>query len=220
MTTPFAPLPLHVSDLRVDALGRTLLAVDRLAVEPGEAVAVTGPSGAGKSTLLHALAGLNGATGRIAWGETSLLALAPAARTRFRGRHMGLVFQDHLLFEELDARANAAIVGAFRADPAIARRADDLLERLAVPRGRRDARTFSGGERGRIAVARALAHDPAVVLADEPTASLDRLHADRLTADLVALTARAGRTLVVVTHDERLRAACDRTVALADGRLA
>ena len=209
-----------VRDLRVEANGRTLLVVDTLAVEPGEAVAVVGPSGAGKSTLLHALAGLNAAAGRVVWGDTDMLALSPPERTRFRGRHMGLVFQDHMLFEELDARENAAIAAAFRPDPAIRRRADDVLAALGVPLDARDARTFSGGERGRIAVARALAHDPAAVLADEPTASLDRAAADRLAGDLLRLTARAGRALIVATHDERLRAACDRTVTLADGRLA
>jgi ABC-type lipoprotein export system ATPase subunit len=118
-----------------------------------------------------------------------------------------LIFQDFLLFEELGALDNAALAAAFapRADRGpLRQRAADWLDRLGLGQaGTRRADSFSGGERQRIAVARALSNDPAVILADEPTASLDRASADRLIDDLAALRA-TGRTLIAVTHDAAL----------------
>jgi len=184
---------------------------------------VAGPSGAGKSTLLLALAALDErACGTVRWGEDDVLAMSAARRAAFRRERVGLVFQDFLLFEELGAFANAALPGAWLGTAkrtATRRRARELLVRLGLdPDDPRPVERFSGGERQRVAVARALASDPAIVLADEPTASLDRAAADRLVAALVELVAGAGRTLVVVSHDPALAAAADRVVALADGR--
>lgn len=218
-----APLPLSVRDLvmRGDE-GRTLLDLPALDVAPGEALAVVGPSGAGKSTLLFALAGLAPpASGRIAWGGVDVAGLATAARTAFRRRHLGLVFQDHLLFEELDAGANAALSRAWAPPaerPAIASRAGALLAALGLPDGRRGVATFSGGERQRVAVARALAAGPGAVLADEPTASLDRASAETLARTLVGLARDEGRTLIVATHDEALMARATRVLRLDGGR--
>lgn len=211
---------LEVSDLAVALGGRTLVSVPRLTVSAGEAVAIRGPSGAGKSTLLLALAGLYPATGRILWDGVDLNPLGAAARARFRREHIGLVFQDHQLFEELSALDNAAIAAAYSPDRARLRaRAAEALAALGVVDHSRRAATFSGGERQRIAVARALAHDPAAILADEPTASLDRANADRLIADMVALVRRDGRTLIAVSHDPALHAAADRVIDIVDGRL-
>jgi putative ABC transport system ATP-binding protein len=136
---------------------------------------------------------------------------------------MGLVFQDFLLFEELSAAANAALAGAYApraARPQLARRVQATLARLGLATGeRRTVESFSGGERQRVAVARALANDPAIILADEPTASLDRAAADRLIDDLVALAHEGGKTLITVSHDPALHARMDRLVTIADGRL-
>jgi putative ABC transport system ATP-binding protein len=217
-------LPLAVSGLRVAAPGgRMLLALSRLDLTAGGSLAIRGPSGAGKSTLLHALAGLIVAEGSVRWGTTDLLALPDDGRAAFRRAHVGFVFQDFLLFEELGAEANAAIAAGFAPAPqrsAIRQRARAALDRLGLGGAAgRAAASFSGGERQRIAIARALAHDPAVILADEPTASLDRAAADRLIDDLVTLAREEGRTLVVVSHDPALTERLDRVIEVVDGHL-
>lgn len=214
-------LPLTIRDLTVRAGGRVLLSVPALDLAAGSLTAIRGPSGAGKTTLLHALAGLIGAQGRLAWGETDLTSLSQPARTRFRGQNIGMIFQDFLLFEELTARDNALVATAFRPDrAALAARADALMTRLGVAQlaGRR-ADLLSGGERQRIAVVRALAHDPAILLADEPTASLDRPTADRLIGDLTRLARSDGRTVIVVSHDADVWAAMDRVLTIRDARM-
>lgn len=224
-TIRMAGLPLAVSDLDLRAPdGRTLVHVPHLAVKAGSCVAIRGPSGAGKSTFLHALSGFVVAeAGRVIWDETDLSTLSDAARTRFRRDHVGLIFQDFLLFEELGAGDNAALAAAFspRGDRAgVQDRAAYWLARLGlVQPGARRADTFSGGERQRIAVARALACDPAVILADEPTASLDRASADRLIDDLTGLVRDSGRTLIAVTHDPALADRLDRVITMAEGRI-
>lgn len=223
MPDPGPGLPLSVAGLTVRAPGgRVLLSLPALDLAAGASLAVRGPSGAGKSTLLFALAGLLEATGRVCWGTTDLLGLPAAGRAAFRRAHVGLVFQDFLLFEELGAEANAALAAGFAPAPrraAIRDRARQALSRLGLgDLAGRPAASFSGGERQRIAIARALAHDPAVILADEPTASLDRAAADRLIDDLVALARDEGRTLIVVSHDAALTGRLDRTIEIVDGR--
>jgi putative ABC transport system ATP-binding protein len=218
-------LPLAIEGLRVTGEGgRAILSVDRLRVAPGEAVAVRGPSGAGKSTLLFALAGLVPiASGAVRWGEADVAALSDGARAAFRRDHIGMVFQDYLLFEELTPLGNAGLAGAYaprarRAD--IGNRAGAVLERLGIaPRGARNVASFSGGERQRVAVARALATDPDIILADEPTASLDRAAADGLIDDLVRLARDGGKTLIAVSHDPAIHERMDRLVEVVDGRL-
>lgn len=214
-------LPLTIRDMTVRAGGRVLLSVPALDLAAGSLTAIRGPSGAGKTTLLHALAGLIAAQGRLVWGETDLVSLSQPARTRFRGQNIGMIFQDFLLFEELLARDNALVATAFRPDrAALAALADTLMARLGVAQlaGRR-ADLLSGGERQRIAVVRALAHDPAILLADEPTASLDRPTADRLIGDLTRLARADGRTVIVVSHDADVWAAMDRVLTIRDARM-
>ncbi len=216
-------LSLHVKDLRITT-GKTrlLLDVPQLAVEAGTKLGIRGPSGAGKSTLLNALSGLLDVEGRVTWGETALSALPAGARAAFRAKHLGLIFQDFLLFEELSSGANAGLAALFspaRDRAATRHTAQDHLDRLGVPQGDRSVASFSGGERQRVAVARALASDPAVLLADEPTAALDRATADRLIADLVALSTQGGKTFIAVSHDTRLLDRMDRVITLDDGRI-
>ena len=231
-----AAMPAFTPSLRIEALqvtgarGRVLLTLDRLDLAPGTALGIRGPSGAGKSTLLMALAGLAPRMrGRVCWGGQDLAALPEPARAAFRAAHIGMIFQDFLLLEELDAAANAGIAALFapaRDRARLRARAAALLDRLGIGEGgagRRAVALMSGGERQRVAVARALAHDPAIVLADEPTASLDRAAGDRLADALVALTRPAAggraRTLVTVSHDPALLARMDRVLELRDGRL-
>ena len=204
------------------ASGRMLVDIPALDLQPGSSLGISGPSGAGKSTLLYALAGLMPASdGRIQWGTTDLAQLKEASRAAFRAQHMGLIFQDFLLFEELDALANAALPGQFRQRAERERlraNARSHLQRLGIDSDARRVVSFSGGERQRVAVARALAGDPPVVLADEPTASLHRDAADHLIDDLLALVREAQRTLIIVSHDPRVLSRLDRIIELADGR--
>ena len=218
-------LSLRVEDLVIRSRdGPLLLQVPRLELPAGGTLAVTGPSGAGKSSLLHALAGLlRPSKGRVLWGDSDLAALPERARARFRRERIGLVFQDFLLFEELGPVGNAAIVATFapaRERAAIRSRADSWLGRLGLgQRTEPSVRTYSGGERQRVAVARALAHSPAIVLADEPTASLDRASADRLIDDLLEMVEAEGCTLVAVTHDARLAKRLGQELRLSDGHM-
>ncbi|MFD1508122.1 ABC transporter ATP-binding protein [Lacimonas salitolerans] len=216
-------LPLAIRDLQVTGPnGRVLLAVDALDVAPGSLVGVRGPSGAGKSTLLHALGGLLPATGTVRWGDTDLLALADERRTGFRANHIGMIFQDFLLFEELGSADNAALSAMFaprarRIETRDAAAAN--LRRLGLEPGSRPVASFSGGERQRVGVARALASNAPILLADEPTASLHREAADALIGDLVALTREHGRTLIAVSHDMHLLDRMDRVLWVEDGIL-
>lgn len=222
---------MRAPDLRVEGLrvqsreGRVLLAIDHLALPGGQSLALTGASGAGKSTFLHVLSGLvRPHAGRVIWGETDIAALSEDARAAFRRDRLGLVFQDCHLFEELSALGNAALASAFAPRAArapIRAAAARWLAGLGLGQaGARPVDSFSGGERQRIAVARALAGDPPVILADEPTAALDRANADALGADLVRLAQQDGRGLIVVTHDAGLAARMTRQLRLGDGRIA
>lgn len=214
-------LALSAHGLSVRSGNRVLLSLDRLELPAGSLTGIRGSSGAGKTTALHAFAGLVIATGSLRWGQTDLCVMSQAARTRFRGAQMGMIFQDFLLFEELSARDNALVSAAFRCDRAdLARRVDTLMERLGIAQlANRRADLLSGGERQRVATVRALAHDPAILLADEPTASLDRPAADALIADLAALARDEGRTVVIVSHDRHVWDAMDQLLTIHDGIL-
>ena len=214
-------LPLSVRDWTIRAGQRVLLSIPQLDLPAGSLTAIRGPSGAGKTTALHALAGLTVGHGQMSWGDTNLGNLSQNQRTRFRGNHIGMIFQDFLLFEELSARENALVAATFRNDrDQLGKRADMVLHRLGIAglAGRR-ADLLSGGERQRVAIARAMAHNPAILLADEPTASLDRATADAMMDDLVSLARAEGRTVVIVSHDEHVWNAMDRVLTIRDGAL-
>ena len=216
-------LPLAIRDMLVTGpTGRVLLAVDALDLPAGSLVGVRGPSGAGKSTLLYALGGLLPATGAVYWGDNEILALGEEARTAFRADNVGMIFQDFLLFEELGSADNAALAAMFTPrDRRSAMRdaAAANLRHLGLQPGKRPVASFSGGERQRVGVARALAANAPVMLADEPTASLHREAADALIDDLVALTRDQGRTLIAVSHDLHLLERMDRVLWVEDGVL-
>ena len=218
------PLALTVTGLEVHSpSGRRLLSVPELSIPAGAAIAVRGPSGAGKTTFLYALAGLLPFAGEVTWGETGLAALTDGQRTAFRGQAIGFVFQDHLLFEEMTAAENAALHAAYAPRDARAElraRGRAFLDQLDLSGGEdRRADSFSGGERQRIAVARALSNDPAIVLADEPTASLDRRAAEALTEDLIRLARADGRTLIVASHDPLFHERADRIIDIEAGEV-
>jgi putative ABC transport system ATP-binding protein len=195
-----------------------------LAVSSGETIAVTGPSGSGKSTLLGIMAGLERpSSGRVlrdgedagAWDEERL--------ARWRRRRLGFVFQSFRLVPTLTALENAALpLELLGASPAEAEeRAAGILSSLGLgARLSHAPAALSGGEQQRVALARAWAHRPALILADEPTGSLDRATAERVLASLLELNAGAGTALVVVTHDPAVAGALSRVVRLERGRVA
>ena len=217
-------LALSVRDLVVEGdRGRELLRIGALDIPAGARIGIRGPSGAGKSTLLYALAGLVPLkAGSVAWGGRETSGLSAAERARFRRESVGMVFQDFLLFEELPALGNAALAASYAASSERRRifsGAAAMLSRLGLgDHSDRAVDTFSGGERQRVAVSRALAADPPVILADEPTASLDRIAADRLIDDLGALARDGGKTLIAVSHDAALHERMDRVLDIVDGR--
>jgi lipoprotein-releasing system ATP-binding protein len=207
-------------------VGGTPLTVLRdldLQVETGEMVAIVGASGVGKSTLLHVLGGLDRADrGTIAIAETAVTALADAELVAFRNRRIGFVFQFHHLLPEFTAVENAEMPMRIARLPATESRprAEALLRRVGL--GDRLAHrpgTLSGGEQQRVAVARALAMRPSVLLADEPTGDLDEQTADSLHALLREMHQAHGLTSIIATHNLRLAAACDRVLRLEGGRL-
>ncbi|MEW6422770.1 MAG: ABC transporter ATP-binding protein, partial [Deinococcota bacterium] len=174
-----------------------------LAVLPGEVVAVTGPSGSGKSTLLHLLGGLDTPqSGEVWWAGERVDTLGTQSRALRRAGRVGLVFQHHYLLEDLSVLQNVQ-VPAFLTGQNGTDRARELLARVGL--GERAAelpRVLSGGERQRVAVARALITGPAVVLADEPTGSLDRANAEVVAGLLLNLAREEKAGVLLVTHDE------------------
>jgi lipoprotein-releasing system ATP-binding protein len=208
-------------------VGQTLLTVLRdvdLVVEAGEMVAIVGASGVGKSTLLHVLGGLDRADlGSIAIGSTELTSLPDDAVVAFRNRQVGFVFQFHHLLPEFTALENAEMPMRIARMPlAEARpRAEELLRRVGLgERLTHRPGMLSGGEQQRVAVARALAMRPAVLLADEPTGDLDEQTADSLRLLLREMHGTYGLTSIIATHNPRLAESCDRILRLEGGRLA
>ncbi len=194
-----------------------------LEVRRGEFVAIVGASGAGKSTLLHLLGALDAPTGGDVWLDGSRYAdLDSRATAELRNRKVGFVFQFHHLLREFSALENVMmplLIGGM--NPRQARsRAEEVLSEVGLA-GRMTHRPaeLSGGEQQRCAVARALVHDPSVVLADEPSGNLDHANSERLHELFFRLAREYETAVVVVTHNRQLAARADRILWLEDGRL-
>jgi len=200
-----------------------VLAGVELSVSRGEFVAIVGASGSGKSTLLHLLGALDAPTGgEVSLGGQAYAALAPDALAELRNRRIGFVFQFHHLLREFNARENVMmpmlIAGA--GDAEAGQRADLLLEAVGLSARRTHRPTeLSGGEQQRVAVARALANRPDVVLADEPSGNLDHAHSENLHDIFAGLARDFATALVVVTHNRQLAARADRVLSMEAGRL-
>ena len=194
-----------------------------LAIQPGEIVALLGPSGSGKSTMLQAIGLLEGGFGgRIEIAGVDASALSGDDRTTLRRDHLGFVYQFHHLLPDFSAEENVVLpqLVAGRTQGEAETRARDLLGSLGLAQ-RLDHRPsqLSGGEQQRVAVARALANRPQLVLADEPTGNLDEATADVVLGQFLQLVRGQGSSALVATHNERLALAMDRVVRLHEGHL-
>jgi putative ABC transport system ATP-binding protein len=199
------------------------LAEISFSVQPGELVAIVGKSGSGKSTLLNLLAGLDTPSGgSVRVAGTKLDDLNENARSSWRGRHVGVVFQFFQLLPTLTVLENVVLAMEFVARIPVAQREHRARELLALVEIEDQAdklpATLSGGQQQRAAIARALANDPEVVVADEPTGNLDSATSDAVVRVFRKLVDQ-GKTLVIVTHDTEIAARASRVLRLVDGRL-
>ncbi len=194
-----------------------------LEIRPGEIVALLGPSGSGKSTLLQAVGLLEGGfEGLIEIAGTNASALSGDARTTLRRDHLGFVYQFHHLLPDFNAIENVVLPQMVAGKPAAEARvrATELLTALGLGhRLEHRPNQLSGGEQQRVAVARALANRPELVLADEPTGNLDEATADRVLEELLKLVRGEGSAALIATHNERLALRMDRVVRLHEGVL-
>jgi len=194
-----------------------------LSVELGEMVAVMGVSGVGKSTLLHVIGGLDRSDGgRIAVGETEISGLADSDLVAFRNRHVGFVFQFHHLLPEFSALENVEMPLRIARLPIAegSRRARELLDQVGLgARVSHRPGMLSGGEQQRVAVARSLVMQPALLLADEPTGDLDEKTAESLDVLIHDMHRKYGLTSLIATHNPRLAESCDRVLRLEEGVL-
>jgi putative ABC transport system ATP-binding protein len=193
-----------------------------LDVETGTSLAITGPSGCGKSTLLGLIAGLDAPTGgRVSIDGRDISTLPEEERTRFRRHEIGLVFQSDNLLPFLTATENVSVQLSLD-DPGEGNaRCLELLEELGLAEeGAMFPDQLSGGQRQRVAVARALVHRPSLIVADEPTGSLDAESGEAVVELLLAAQRSSGATLVLVTHERQVARRMDRIVRMRDGRLA
>lgn len=194
-----------------------------LEVDKGEIVSIVGPSGAGKTTLLMIMGTLEKAdSGKVFFNDDDLSRLEEKELSDFRNKNIGFVFQFHQLLPEFTALENVmipALIGNRKHSDA-EKKAKELLNMMGLT-GRMDHKpaALSGGEKQRVAVARALINDPMVVLADEPSGSLDTKNKAELHNLFFELRDRLNQTFVIVTHDEQLAALTDRTIYLKDGKI-
>lgn len=198
-----------------------VLNIDGLVIQPGEHLGIGGASGSGKSTLLHVIAGIAPPTaGDVLWGEARITDLPEGERDEWRRQVVGFVFQDFHLVPEMDVLGNILLPGSFasprRSTPA---QAVALADELGLSHKNRRASLLSRGERQRTAVARALIHRPMLILADEPTASLDAANGVVVAKLLVEQARRLGATLICASHDPVLLDLMDRRLTLENGAL-
>lgn len=227
MPSPTAPAIIEMQGIgkvfRNGSVESQVLTDIHLTVRKGEFVAIGGPSGCGKTTLLSLMGLLDVPThGRFRFAGEAVGALGRAERSRLRNRHIGFVFQAFNLIDDLTVADNVALPLSFRRDVSARDRTRMVTTALAsvgmAHRMRHFPSQLSGGQQQRVAVARALVGDPAILLADEPTGNLD-VHNGEIVMGLLARMHEAGRTICMVTHDDRFASMADRTIRLLDGRI-
>ncbi|MCG8709698.1 ATP-binding cassette domain-containing protein [Brenneria sp. 4F2] len=200
-----------------------VLDIPELHIAAGSLVAVMGPSGSGKTTLVNAITGMdNRGAGSVCWARQDIRRLNEAGRDRWRAGHVGLVMQDFHLFPGMSALDNVLLPAHFhhwRIPAALRQRAIDLLSQVGVATGKRPVEVLSRGEKQRVAVARALLSSPEIIVADEPTASLDARSGEQIADLLATLAHKNNATLIAITHDRRLALQMTRCLQLDKGRL-
>jgi lipoprotein-releasing system ATP-binding protein len=194
-----------------------------LTIDKGEVVSIVGPSGAGKTTLLQIIGTLDYPdSGSVCFDNIDVTKLSQKKLADFRNRHIGFVFQFHQLLPEFTALENIMIPAyiAGTSTKEARQRAEELLQFMGLNnRGHHKPNELSGGEKQRVAVARALMNNPSVILADEPSGSLDSKNKEELHQLFFELRDKYGQTFIIVTHDEQLAAITDRTIHMRDGLL-
>ena len=199
-----------------------VLQIGDLAIDHGETVGISGPSGSGKSSLLYLISGLlKPSNGKIIWDGTDITTFGEGATDRWRRKSIGFVFQDFHLIDEVSPLENVLIPASFvgfRIDAATRKRAHDLLDQVGVPLARKSTSDLSRGEQQRVAIARALLFDPPIILADEPTASLDDA-ASKTATDILFSLAGPNRTIITVSHDQDVIDRCARVLRFDKGAL-
>jgi putative ABC transport system ATP-binding protein len=206
----------------VDATGElTILHSIDFTVPTGQTLAIVGASGSGKSTLLGLLAGLDLPTGgAVKFGGVDIFKLDEDGRAGWRKEHLGFVFQSFQLLPYLTALENVMLPLELRAEPKAREQAESMLERVGLAsRLSHYPKTLSGGEQQRVALARAFVTRPALLLADEPTGSLDAVTGEAVIQLMFELKKERGSTLILVTHDSSIARRCERTLTIAAGRL-
>ena len=212
---------IEIKDLR-KSFGKleVLRGVD-LKIERGETISIVGPSGAGKTTLLQLIGTLDRPdSGSIRYDGKELSTMSASQLANFRNRHIGFVFQFHQLLPEFTAIENITIPAliAGESQSAATKKAMELLKIMGLEeRAHHKPSQMSGGENQRVAVARALINRPDVILADEPSGSLDSKNKEELHKLFFDLRDRFGQTFIIVTHDEELAKLTDRTIRMVDG---
>lgn len=193
-------------------------------VSKGEIVSIVGPSGAGKTTLLQILGTLDDPDeGRVLAGGLELNSMTEKEKALFRNRQLGFIFQFHQLLPEFTAVENVMIPAlmAGKAEKEVRQKAEELLSYLQLSdRLSHKPSELSGGEKQRVAVARALINDPQIILADEPSGSLDSKNKEELHRLLFDLRDKFGLTIIIVTHDKELASLSDRVIEMKDGKVA
>ncbi len=202
---------MHVSCLRVERYCGERLVLNNLSfsVPTGKSCAITGPSGCGKSTLLHTLAGLElPQAGTITWNDTSISDLSGKKREKLRNEYCGLLLQEPIFDPHRSTLASALLPSLFHTIPDASKQAQELLNILGLSEHlAQSTASLSGGQRIRLAIARCLLNRPSLIIADEPTGSLDEQNARATWQSLLELT--QGTTMIVATHDPEFAAACD-----------
>jgi putative ABC transport system ATP-binding protein len=219
---PAAIEVVHVSKRVADASGElTILKDIDFTVQPNQTLAIVGASGSGKSTLLGLLAGLDTPSeGTVKLEGVDIFALDEDGRARLRQKRLGFVFQSFQLLSHMTALENVMLPLELRRDPDARSKATEMLKRVGLgSRLRHYPKYLSGGEQQRVALARAFVAEPPLLLADEPTGSLDAATGEAVIKLMFELNQERGSTLVLVTHDPSIAARCARTITIAAGQL-
>lgn len=219
---------LHVSNLKLsypltDGKRLTVLDIDKFTIDRGSSVGLMGPSGSGKTSFLYSISGIERPQeGEIRWGDVMLNKLSPIEIDRWRQRNIGFVFQDFHLIPRHTPLENVLLPVYFqhmRPTEQIKSHAQYLLNRVGISNSNVSVERLSRGEKQRVATARALLMSPPIILADEPTASIDRETAEAVMELLLSLSVETGATLFVVSHDPAIMNHLSQVYSLSGGRL-